>query len=89
MHLTFRYVLCDRAGRFVRGRATRGDTAFIWEVKVGSLQQSDYDVSNTEGDSGKTAVIKTAVLNDMALVYYDPALLPFAMSKDGRYPGFN
>ena len=89
LHLTFRYVLCDRAGRFIRGRAKRGDTAFIWEVKVGSLRQSDYDVSNTEGDSGKTAVIKTAVLNAMTLVYYDPALLPFAKSKDGHYPGFN
>ncbi len=89
IHLTFRYVLCNREGRFVRGKAKRGDTAFIWEIKAGRLRTSDYDVSNTAGDSGKTAVIKTAVFNAMPLVYFDPALLPYAESKEGRYPGFN
>lgn len=89
IHLTFRYVLCNREGDFERGKAHRGDTAFIWEIKVGRLRSADYDVSNTAGDSGKTAVIKTAVFNTMPLVYFDPSLLPYAASKEGRYPGFN
>lgn len=89
VHLTFRYVLGDRAGGFVRGKENRGNTAFIWEIKLGRLNPDDYDLSNTEGDSGKTAVIKTAVLNAMTLVYFDPALLPYSRSKDGRCRGFN
>ncbi len=89
VHLTFRYVLCDREGKFVRGKANRGDTAFVWEVKAGRLGRSDYDLSNTEGDSGKTAVIKTAVLNAMTVVFFDPALLPYSGSGEGRYRGFN
>jgi len=89
VHATFRYVLCDREGRFVRGKANRGNTAFVWEVKVGRLRPSNYDLSNTVGDSGKTAVIKTAVLKAMTLVFFDPALLPHAASADGRYRGFN
>lgn len=89
VHLTFRYVLCDREGRFVRGKENRGNTAFIWEVKVGLLGHRDYDLSNTEGDSGKTAVVKTAVLNAMPLIYFDPSLLPYAAREEGGYPGFN
>lgn len=58
-------------------------------MKIGHLVPSDYDLSNTEGDSGKTAVIKTAVLNAMTLVLFDPALVPYATSKERLYPGFN
>ena len=39
-------------------------------------------------NSGKTAVIKTKVFNDMALVYFDRDLLPYS-SKSEQYPGFN
>lgn len=89
VHLTFRYVLCNREGKFIRGKESRGDTAFVWEVKAGRLILGDFDLSNTEGDSGKTAVVKTSVLNKMALVFFDPVLLPYGSSKDRRYPGFN
>lgn len=89
VHLTFRYVLGNRAGEFRRGKAHRGDTAFVWEVKAGKLTAADYDLSNTAGDSGKTAVIKTAVLQAMTLVYFDPTLLPYAPNREGRYRGFN
>lgn len=90
LHLTFRYVLCDRQGNFTRGKENRGNTAHVWEVKVGVLQESDYDLSNTVGDSGKTAVIKTAVLQAMTLIYFDPRLLPYA-TRSGKTPyrGFN
>jgi transcriptional regulator with XRE-family HTH domain len=89
IHLTFRYVLCGREGSFLRGKGNRGKTAHVWEVKVGSLGVNDYDISNTEGDSGKTAVIKTIVLQAMTLVYFDPRLLPYSIRKDAPYRGFN
>jgi len=89
MHLTFRYVLCDHEGCFTRGKENRGKTAHFWEVKVGELSENDYDLSNTEGDSGKTAVVKTTVLRAMTLIYFDPRLLPYASSSDAPYRGFN
>ncbi len=89
VHLTFRYVLCDREGCYKRGKENRGNTAHIWEVKAGVLAEKDYDLSNTEGDSGKTAVIKTNVLQAMTLVYFDPRLLPYSSRGDAPYRGFN
>jgi transcriptional regulator with XRE-family HTH domain len=89
IHLTFRYVLCGREGGFVRGKENRGKTAHVWEVKVGKLGVNDYDLSNTEGDSGKTAVIRTVVLRAMTLIYFDPRLLPYATRNDAPYRGFN
>lgn len=35
LHLTFRYVLCDREGCFTKGKENRGKTAHVWEVKAG------------------------------------------------------
>jgi transcriptional regulator with XRE-family HTH domain len=87
-YITFRYVLGNSKGRFNRGKEKRGDTVWIWEVKVGILKDSDFDVSNTSGDSGKTATIKTQTFNKMALVYFDRDMCPFAMRKD-TYPGLN
>jgi hypothetical protein len=52
------------------------------------VREQDFDISNTAGDSGKTAVIKTGIFNAMALVYYDPTYCPFA-SRGDKYPGFN
>ena len=89
VYLTFRYVLGDREGNFIRGRENRGNTAWVWEIKVGYINEDDFSVSNTTGDSGKTATIKTEVHNKMALVYYDPQFLPYRPRKDGTYPGLN
>lgn len=87
-YITFRYVLGDRLGAFKRGKDNRGDTVWIWEVKVGTIREEDFDLSNTEGDSGKTAVIKSDVFNAMKLVYFDERFCPYAM-RDGTYPGLN
>ncbi len=87
-YLTFRYVLCDEAGEYTRGKEHRGTKVIIWEVKVGRIREQDFDLSNTAGDSGKTAVIKTAVINSMSLVFFDPDYLPYS-SKTGVYPGYN
>jgi len=88
-YITFRYVLADKFGNYTRGKDQRGDTVWIWEVKVGELSEDDFSCSNTDGDSGKTAVIKTDVHNSMHLIYYVPNHLPYARKTDGRYVGFN
>lgn len=87
-YITFRYILGDSKGTYVRGKEARGNTVWIWEVKVGCVSLQDFDVSNTAGDSGKTAVVKTKVFNDMPLVYFDPVYCPYAV-QDGKYPCFN
>ncbi|MCI5145090.1 MAG: hypothetical protein D3923_06050 [Candidatus Electrothrix sp. AR3] len=88
-YITFRYVLGDKFAHFQRGKDKRGDTVWIWEVKAGILEEEDFSCSNTAGDSGKTAVIKTKKHNKMKLIYYVPSLLPYAFRKEGEYPGFN
>ncbi len=87
-YIVFRYVLCHEQGIYTRGKEKRGNRVFIWEVKVGQLKKEDFNLSNTEGDSGKTAVVKTDVFNKMALVYYDADLLPYG-GRGGEYPGYN
>lgn len=77
-YLTFRYALTNRHGAFVRGKENRGNVVAIWEIKCGLLTESDFSLSNTVGDSGKTAVVKKAAFDAMHLVYYLPDLDPFA-----------
>jgi hypothetical protein len=70
-HLTARYVLAAADGSFSRGRDNRGNIAWIWEIRVGYLQPAHFSVSNTEGDSGKTAVINAAGMLALQTVYCD------------------
>jgi transcriptional regulator with XRE-family HTH domain len=77
-YLTFRYVLADRRGNYKRGKLQRGDTAWVWEVRTGILAESDFDISNTPGDSGKTANIAITAFQRMTRVFYVPTLLPYA-----------
>lgn len=78
VYLTFRYVLGDRGGLYARGKEARGKTAWIWEIRVGQLELADFSLSNTAGDSGKTAVIRTGSLKGMDLVYFDERFMPYA-----------
>lgn len=87
-YITFRYVLGDRKGGYVRGKAERGSTVWFWEVKVGDIAMEDFAISNTEGDSGKTAVVRTKVFNAMPLVYFDQKYCPHPL-HGGIYPGLN
>ena len=87
-YITFRYVLGDRAGVYARGKESRGPTVWFWEVKVGDIAVDDFSISNTKGDSGKTAVVRTAIFNAMSVVYFDPKFCPHPL-RDGRYPAFN
>ena len=51
---------------------------YIWEVRFGYLHESDFDESNTPGDSGKTAVVKNEVLKGMERIYFCPDYFPYA-----------
>jgi transcriptional regulator with XRE-family HTH domain len=77
-YLTFRYVLGGPDGSFTPGRDNRGDVVHFWEIRFGYLTEADFDESNTPGDSGKTAVVKTDVLRAMERIYFDPAYFPMA-----------
>lgn len=63
----------------------RGDeyAVRIWEIRIGRLHQgetlsavlgagSDFIVSSTDGDSGKTASVRAAARQRMRLVYFNP-----------------
>lgn len=78
VYLTFRYGLGGPNGEYTRGKEGRGPTAWVWEVRVGRLECNDFSVSNTTGDSGKTAVIKTQSLKDMHVVFFDPRFFPYS-----------
>ena len=67
-YITFRYVLTDRGGTFTRGKDARGIVATVWEAKCGRLTEADFSLSNTAGDSWKTAVMRSASFAAMALV---------------------
>jgi len=88
-YLTYRYCLTDENGHRNVGEEDSWDTVTIWEVKMGYLNADDFSCSNTEGDSGKTAVIKTAALNAMPLLYFDPTLVPYRHSASKPYNGYN
>ncbi len=73
----------DKSGAFAKGKEKRGNTAYIWEARAGVLKLEDFGVSNTPGDSGKTAVVKAASLDAMTLVYFNPALMPYGKIRNG------
>ena len=81
VYLTFRYVLVDRFGTFTYGKNNRGSVAEIWEVRCGELNVPDFSISNTEGDSGKTAVIRSTAFNRMEVVYEVPELSPYRRQR--------
>ncbi len=77
VHLVFRYVLTDRNGTFKRGRDSRGDTVAVWEVRFGTLGEGDFHAGSVR-NGNSSARLKKEALDRMELVYYDPALLPYA-----------
>ena len=75
-YLVLRYVLGDGEGRFTRG--TRGDVVWIWEVRFGELEEDDFSLSDTPGDSGKTAVVTTDGMKKLRRVYFEERFCPYA-----------
>jgi len=70
-HITVRYVLGRDDGGFTLGRENRGNVVWVWDVRVGELLDAHFNVSNTAGDSGKTAVINAAGMLALEPVYFD------------------
>lgn len=83
-YLIYRYCLTDENGNVDVDDKETLDTVTIWEVKFAYLSSDDFSCSNTAGDSGKTAVIRTSVLNDMPLLYLNTDCVPYK-----NYKGYN
>lgn len=77
-YLTYRYVLADENGIYTRGKANRGAIPHIWEVRFGWLEEEHFNLSNTAGDSGKTAVINAMGMDALKVIYCDLARCPYA-----------
>lgn len=69
-YITCRYILCDENGEF-KGKDNRGTRAFIWELRCGYLEEEHFNISNTAGDSGKTAVVNKEGMQALKVVYFD------------------
>lgn len=70
-YLTCRYVLCQSDGSLRIGKENRGIKPYIWEIRCGYLLLEHFNISNTEGDSGKTAVVNAAGMELLEVVYCD------------------
>lgn len=70
-HVILRYVLGDARGGFTPGKQHRGGVAWIWDIRAGWLKEEHFNISNTAGDSGKTAVINAAGMSALEPVYCD------------------
>lgn len=80
-YLTCRYVLGDASGECQIEK--RGEVVWIWELRFGHLELQDFNISNTTGDSGKTAVVNKNGMEKLAIMYVNPAACPF--TQRSRY----
>lgn len=83
-HLTCHYVLCSPDGSFRCGVENRGCVPWIWLLRFGYLEESHFNISNTEGDSGKTAVVNAEGMKRLEPVYFDPNLCPLPVTKRAK-----
>lgn len=77
-YLICRYLLVDAEGKGCvekvdRPRACR---PVIWEVRTGYLEDRHFNISNTDGDSGKTAVVNADGMERLKVVYVDLEMIP-------------
>jgi hypothetical protein len=77
-YITCRYVLCADDGSFNFDKANRGTTPYIWELRCGYLSADHFNISNTEGDSGKTAVVNAEGMKALKVIYADLDRAPLA-----------
>jgi transcriptional regulator with XRE-family HTH domain len=81
-YLTCRYVLCQLDGSLQIGKEQRGIKPYIWEIRCGYLLLEHFNLSNTAGDSGKTAVVNAAGMEVLQIVYCDLERVP--LSRKGK-----
>ncbi|HZO75312.1 MAG TPA: hypothetical protein VFB60_24110 [Ktedonobacteraceae bacterium] len=74
-YLTCRYVLGNADGRYIKGQ--RGEVVLIWELRFGGLELHHFNISNTEGDSGKTAVVNKSGMEQLEVIYFNDAYCPY------------
>ena len=82
-YLTCRYVLGQDDGSYAIGE--RGDVVWIWEIRFGYLEERHFNVSNTQGDSGKTAVVSADGMRQLQPVFFDAARCPYTSRSKIRY----
>jgi len=73
-----RYVLCQADGSLIIGKTNRGIKPYIWEIRCGHLDLENFNLSNTAGDSGKTATVNAKGMNALKVVYCDLARIPLS-----------
>jgi hypothetical protein len=81
-YLTCRYVLGDAHGNYIPGKENRGEVVWIWEIRFGYLNETHFNLSNTSGDSGKTAVVNADGMKALEVLYCDLVRCPY--SERGR-----
>jgi hypothetical protein len=77
-HLTAHYVLCGPEGCFSAGKENRGVQLWVWQLRFGYLRIKDFNISNTAGDSGKTAVVNANGMTQLVPVFCDFDRCPFS-----------
>lgn len=80
-YLTFRYALCPENGVYVFNKKNRGTIVWVWEARFGYLNEEHFNISNTPGDSGKTAVVNALGMKALKPYYCDLNFCPY--SKKG------
>jgi transcriptional regulator with XRE-family HTH domain len=81
-YLICRYVLCQLDGSLQIGKEHRGVKPYIWEIRCGYLLLEHFNISNTAGDSGKTAVVNAAGMEILQVIYCDLERAP--LSQNGK-----
>lgn len=77
-YLTCRYILIDAEGGVITEKADKpkADKPVFWEIRTGFLTEQHFNVSNTAGDSGKTAVVNEDGMKSLHIVYVDLDMFP-------------
>jgi len=83
-YITCRYVLCNEDGSFQFDKKNRGVRPVIWELRCGYLEEAHFNISNTAGDSGKTAVVNSEGMDALKIVYVDLKFAPIAQKGRTR-----
>ena len=62
----------------------KATSAAVWELRTGYLSKEHFALSDAAGDSGKTAVVNAAGMDELKVIYVDLALVP-GTQRGARY----
>lgn len=79
-YLTCRYLLVDEEGKacFQKEDRPKARRPVVWELRTGYLTDKHFNISNTAGDSGKTAVVNAEGRDALKVIYVDLDMVPGA-----------